>query len=159
MPAPRGDSKPEASFLAAGTSARSGDSRTRGTTQAVGTAAPRSTPRPHGTGNKAAGGVAGNGSAGEGLRLPKCSVPSRPRPGGWGCVCARAACHSSVPLFPRSYSLEFLSSVCFVSALNEQEEKGRSLDKSDQGADALRLPPAGMPSPALMRGRGERGGH
>ena len=73
-------------------------------------------------------------------------------------VC-RGSCHSSVPLFSRSYSSEFLSSVCFVSALNEQEEKGRSLDKSHQGADTLRLPPAGMPSPALMRGRGETGGH
>lgn len=72
---------------------------------------------------------------------------------------AGAACHSGVSFFPCSYSLEFLSSVCFVSALNEQEEKGRSLDKSDQGADTPRLPPAGMPSPALMRGRGERGGH
>lgn len=49
--------------------------------------------------------------------------------------------------------MEFLSSVCFVSDLNEQEEKGRSLDKSDQGVDMLRLPPAGRPSPALMRGR------
>lgn len=76
-----------------------------------------------------------------------------------GCMCAGAACHSSVPLFPRSYSLEFLSSVCFVLALNEQEEKGRSLDKSDQGADKLRLPPAGIASSALMRGRGEGGSH
>lgn len=68
-------------------------------------------------------------------------------------MCAGAACHSSVPLFPHSYSLEFLSSVCFVSDLNEQEEKERSLDKSDQGVDMLRLPPAGMPCPTLMRGR------
>lgn len=66
-----------------------------------------------------------------------------------------AACQSHVPLFPHFYSLEFLSSVCFVSALNEQEEKGRSLDKSDQGADMLRPPPASMPSPALMRDGGE----
>lgn len=79
---------------------------------------------------------------------PQCS-PTTPRGG------AGAACHSCVPLFPCSYSLEFLSSVCFVSALNEQEEKGRSLDKSDQGTDMLRPPPAGMPSPALMRGGGE----
>lgn len=72
---------------------------------------------------------------------------------------AGATSHSSVPLFPCSYSLEFHSSVSFVSALKEQEEKGRSLDKSDQGADTLRLPPAGMPSPALMRGSGERCNH
>lgn len=72
-------------------------------------------------------------------------------------MCAGAACHSSVPLFPHSYSLELLSSVCFVLALNEQEEKARSLDKSNQGADMLRLPSAGIASPALMRG--ERGNH
>lgn len=101
-------------------------------------------------------GIARNRSAGEWPLLPKCSASSSNAPDQGGCVCAGAACHSSITLFPRSYSLAFLSSVCFVSAFNEQEEKGRSLDKSDQGADTLRPPPAGMPSPALMRGRGER---
>lgn len=104
--------------------------------------------------------VSGNRSAGEGPHLTKCSASSSASSDqSRGCMCAGAACQSSVHLFPHSYSLEFLSSVCFVSALNEQEEKGRSLDKSNQGADTLRLPPADMPSPALMRGRGEGGGH
>lgn len=101
-------------------------------------------------------GTAGNRSAAEWPRFPKCSASSSDPPDRGGCVRAGAACHSSIPLFPRSYSLAFLSSVCFVSAFNEQEEKGRSLDKSDQGAATLRPPPAGMPSPALTRGRGER---
>lgn len=96
-----------------------------------------------------AGGTAGNG---EGFVSQNTLPPALPHHTKGG---AGAACHSCVPLFPRSYSLEFLSSVCFVSALNEQEEKGRSLDKSDQGTDMLRPPPAGMPSPALMRGGGE----
>lgn len=37
-------------------------------------------PRPHSTGSKAAGGVAGNRSAGEGSCLPKCSAYSSAPP-------------------------------------------------------------------------------
>lgn len=95
----------------------------------------------------------GTGVPRNGLTSRNALPPALPHQTKAGGACAGAACHSSAPLFPHSYSLEFLSSVCFVSDLNEQEEKGRSLDKSDQGVDMLRLPPAGMPSPTLMRGR------
>lgn len=108
----------------------------------------------HSTGERQLVPELGTGVPRNGLSSRNALPPALPHQTKAGGACVQGSLslqRSSLPSL--LFSLEFLSSVSFVSDLNEQEEKGRSLDKSDQGADMLRLPPAGMPSPTLMRGR------